>query len=262
MDYDKIPYVAARKAGKGREWEAPSGLTVDWLKNLSGGVRVPLGEVIYLLAFGPSMSPDGRSEIVTDTERIIAARGLFKAATDCLVEIYGQRCEQLMQPLLGPPGMRLLAPGGRIDPAEFANDRLTLGPIGGLCLTAIAEKPGLWAQPDGWKCAEAVRYCKVTIDHESLRAWLYQLSGKVPNKRGRPPEYPWKELKDETFRLMDFHGDFTRDDDQWDFQARLEEELIKLCGRLVSREPSSSQLRSYIADWLKEWRSVKVTDGN
>jgi hypothetical protein len=260
MDYNRIPDVAARKAAEDREWDAPERLTVDWL--LSGGARVPLGEVIDLLAFGPSMSPDGLSEIVIGTERIIAARGLFKAATDCLVKIYGQRCEQLTQPFLGPPGMRPLAPVGRIDPAEFANDRLTLGPIGGLCLTAIAEKPRLWAQPDGWKCAEAVRYCNVTIDRESLRAWLYQLSGKVPKKRGRPLKYPWAEMRAKAFLLMDYHGDFTSDDPHWDAQACLEKELMKFCERQVSREPSLSQLRSYIANWLKEWRSVKATAGN
>jgi hypothetical protein len=174
MDYDKIPYVAARKAAEGLNWHAPPGLTTDWLKDLSGGARPPLGEVIGMLAFGSTMSPDGLSDTEALAKRIIAAAGLFRAAGDGKIEIFGVRAE-VWPGFLGTVGLRALAPPGRIDRAEFENGKLTLSPKNWdwLCLTEIASNPASWTDKQR---IGAVRYCKVSVDAASLRKWIAELS--------------------------------------------------------------------------------------
>jgi hypothetical protein len=174
MDYDKIPYVAARKAAEGLNWHAPSGLTADWLKDLSGGARPPLGEVIGMLAFGRTMSPDGLSDTDALAKLIIAAAGLFRATGDGKIEIFGVRAE-VWPGLIGTVGLRGLAPLGRIDRAEFEDGKLTLSPInwGWLCLTDIASNPAAWTTE---RHIDAVRYYGVSIDATSLRKWIAELS--------------------------------------------------------------------------------------
>jgi hypothetical protein len=263
-DYSKIPYVAARKAAEGIEWQAPSSLNIDWLKYLSGGARPPLREVIALFAFGRSMIPDELSDIEANAARIIAARGLFKAAADGSVAIYGQRCEQITRPFLGMPGMRLLAPIRRVDPSEFADEKLTLDPyFGGLFLTAIAEQPELWAQPNGWKCAEVVRFCNLTVDCESLGAWFCQLSGKVRKKRGPPQRFDWEAIHMEAIRLLDLHGDFDKKNPKWNAQARLVNCLLEWCANNSQEgEPSPSVMKEHVGPWVEAWLKSKGLAGN
>jgi hypothetical protein len=178
MDYDKIPYVAARKAAESREWEAPSGLTVDCLKNLSGGARVPLGEVIYLLAFGPSMSSAEYSDssIEAMTARLVAAEALFRAASNGKVLVYGQHCQRLTEPFMGSAMVQCVAPFGQrqIAAAEFADDKLTLSPVkmDWICLATVAAKPELWAQPDDWRFSCNVCYFNIEVDRAFLSKWI------------------------------------------------------------------------------------------
>jgi hypothetical protein len=174
MDYDKIPYVAARKAAEGLNWHAPPGLTTDWLKDLSRGERPPLGEVIGMLAFGRTISPDGLSNTDALAKRIIAAEALFRATSDGKIEIFGIRAE-VWPGFLGTVALRGLAPLGRIDRAEFENGKLTLSPINPdwLCLTDIASNPASWTTE---RRIDAVRYYGVSTDAASLRKWIAELS--------------------------------------------------------------------------------------
>jgi hypothetical protein len=75
-------------------------------------------------------------------------------------------------------------------------------------------------------------------------------------RRGRPQEYDWEAIKAKAFALMDYHGDFSPDDPEWNVQARLEERLADFCQEQYGRVPDSS-LREKSPSWLDEWRKQK-----
>ena len=67
----------------------------------------------------------------------------------------------------------------------------------------------------------------------------------TPTRRGPPPKYAWDAIREEAFRLMNHHGDFSDDNPAWDRQARLEEELQLFCANKFGKdkEPSPSAAR-------------------
>jgi hypothetical protein len=75
---------------------------------------------------------------------------------------------------------------------------------------------------------------------------------------GRRPKFNWDEVRAKAFRLMDHHGDFSPDDEEWNAQARLEKALQEFCIQRFSKEPAASSLRARIPNWLKDWRSQKL----
>jgi hypothetical protein len=87
-----------------------------------------------------------------------------------------------------------------------------------------------------------------------------------PTRRGPPPKYAWDTIREETFRLMDHHGDFSDDDPKWNRQACLEKALLLFCANKFGKdkEPSPSRLRDRdkIPRWLAEWRKPKEAVGN
>ena len=182
MDFDKFPYVKAQKAAHDCTWQAPTALSCEACKKLSGGARAPMPDAINLLAFGPAMASGKYSASDTEamTVRLIAASALFKAASEEKVIIFGQRCERWTQAFLdGAPRVKLVEPFGQrqIPAAEFVGDGLTLSPVNmdWLCLAEIAAKPELWAQPDDWRYAGNVRYFNVEVDRSSLSKWIGEI---------------------------------------------------------------------------------------
>lgn len=179
MDFDKIPYVIAQKAAHDRPWPPPASLSCEACKRLSGGGRVPMPEVIKLMAFGPAMSPAEYSDSSVEamTTSLVAAYALFRAAGERKVSISGERCERSTHAFLdGLPRVRLIEPFGKrpIPAAEFAGDGLTLSPVNmnWICLASVAAKPELWAWPDGWRHAGNACYFNVEIDRASLSKWI------------------------------------------------------------------------------------------
>jgi hypothetical protein len=77
---------------------------------------------------------------------------------------------------MGPPMIQCLAPFGQrqIATAEFADDKLTLSPVNmdWICLTAVAAKPELWAQPDGWRFSGSACYFNIEVDRAFLSKWI------------------------------------------------------------------------------------------
>jgi hypothetical protein len=216
-----------------------------------------MSAIIDMLAFGADMQPDGLSEVDTWAGRILAARALFLAAAADTVVIYGQRVERWITGAYIPTFKNIGNPG-RIDSKEFDSASLTLSPMNHAWLAPayIAADFTLWGNP------EAVSYIDVKVARELFGAWLDNLSGTVAVKRGRPPEFPWEELKTKALQLMNWNGEFSADDPKWNAQARLEEELNIFCMERVQREPSQSQLRDHCGPWLKEWRLSKAKAGN
>jgi hypothetical protein len=174
-----IEFIAAWVAIKDSNFQAPEGLCQKWLTNLPAGLRVPMLDVIDLLAFGAAMKPDGRTKVDAWGRRILAARELFRGAASGA--IYGQRAELLNNGALSALPLKCLGLYSRIAAQEFANDALILSPFNPKWLspTSIASDLAFWGQ------REAVSYIDVTIDKDSLGAWIGKLSGKEARRRKR-----------------------------------------------------------------------------
>jgi hypothetical protein len=110
------------------------------------------------------------------TARLVAAQALFGAASKGKVLVYGQHCERLTEPFMGPAMVQCLAPFGQrqIVAAEFADGKLTLSPVNmnWICLASVAAKPELWAQPDDWQYPDSVCYFNIEVDCASLSKWV------------------------------------------------------------------------------------------
>lgn len=214
MDFDKFPYVKAQKAAHGREWQAPAALSCEACKNLSGGARAPMPEVINLLAFGPAMASTeySNSSIEAMTARLVAAQALFRAASEGKALLYGQHCERVTKAFMGPPMVRCLAPFGQrpIVAAEFADDKLTLSPVNmsWICLASVAAKPELWAQPDDWRHAENVCYFNLEVDRASLSKWI----GEVLRTKARYTATKRELILKSAAELGHVHGRLVKDE--------------------------------------------------
>jgi hypothetical protein len=77
------------------------------------------------------------------------------------------------------------------------------------------------------------------------------------SKRGRREKFNWDLIGTEFIRLMDHHDDFIAADPEWNAQARAEEALMAFCREKLGDEPSITQLRGHIRDWLPKWREKK-----
>ena len=99
--------------------------------------------------------------------------------------------------------------------------------------------------------AMAGAYLRAEADLTAVREWLVENAlpagkqGRERSRRGPPPKYAWGAIRDEAFRLMNHHGDFSDDDPEWDAQARLEKKLQEFCsGKKRDKEPSPSTLET------------------
>ena len=103
---------------------------------------------------------------------------------------------------------------------------------------------------------ESVTFVGVTAHRESLRRWLAELAGKpVPKKRGPRSKFDWGAIEGEAIPLMNQHGDFSSDKQNWNAQARLEDKLFEFCLDKFGREPGQTQMRKHVRGWLTHWRA-------
>ena len=118
--------------------------------------------------------------------------------------------------------------------------------------------------PEQGQATESVTFVGVVVHRESLRRWVADLAGKpAPKKRGPKFQFDWSAIEREAIRLMDKHGDFSPLKKNWNTQARLESRLLEFCSQTFAREPSQTQLRTYLGRWLTAWRQKKkLTVGN
>ena len=68
----------------------------------------------------------------------------------------------------------------------------------------------------------------------------------TPRKRGRKG-HDWKSAEQAACRLMDYHGDFTPDDKEWDCQERLLEKLHDESG--ISRSSLAERVPAMVDRW-------------
>jgi hypothetical protein len=84
-----------------------------------------------------------------------------------------------------------------------------------------------------------------------------ELSNTPRQKPGPKPDFEWGEIETKCYDLMDYHGEFTLDDPEWDCQARLETALMNFCEETWGRRPAPSTLRERLPNWLSAWRERK-----
>jgi hypothetical protein len=98
------------------------------------------------------------------------------------------------------------------------------------------------------------------IFENALPQWWREASAEegTPTRRGPPPKYAWDAIREEAFRLMNHHGDFSDDNPAWDRQACLEKELLLFCANKFGKEPAPSTLREKLPGWLADWHKQKA----
>jgi hypothetical protein len=245
------PVFSAWKQARTRAWRLPRGISADWLKNLPPGQYVPLSDVVELLAFGRDRLPIGLSFIDEHAARLSAGLALMRAGKEAKVTLCGNATFRLPE---FPGGIAPAAMLGKIEPRELADMTLVVdGARDWLGPTQFANE-----YPEIGQGRNSVSFVSVKVQRESLRRWLAELSGKASSKKRGPRDaYPWKEMEAKLIQLMDYHGDFSTDDPEWNAQARLEEKLTAFCEEECRRSPSVSQLRTRIRPWLATWRSAR-----
>jgi hypothetical protein len=184
-----IEFIAAWNEVQYRDWQAPKGLCRNWLANLPAGLRVPMLDVVDLLAFGAAMQPDGLSRRDIWGRRILATQTLLRGVASGALAYYGQRVELLNNGALYGLSLKPLGLPGRIAAQEFANDALTLSPFNPkwLSLALIASDLALWGKP------EAVSYVDLTCARDLLDVWIGELSGTVATGRPKGTGYAIKD---------------------------------------------------------------------
>lgn len=245
-------------AVKAKPWKPPVDLRADWLKNLPPGDYVSLGDAIDLLAFGKARIPIGLSEAEALSERLRAGLALDDARRLEKLQLFGVRVQRSAT---NTQVLRSLGPLERIE-----------SPVtkGAILLPVPYGAPG-WLGPlryveeyaENGAAPESVSFSDVRVSRNSLHQWFLDLSGTEEVRRGgRPQEFPWTDIEGEAMRLMDYHGDFSQDDKEWNAQARLEEALMNFCLEKFRRQPSISALRAKIGPWLAKWRKSRQVAKN
>jgi hypothetical protein len=217
------------------------------------------------LHFGFTFRPNRENAIANATRsRKVPVRGRRGNGYDCIPQ-FGSEFERIEQYLGPKAGVDILLNRIIIPPsAEFR-----LWPhmnAGILPALAVAYDDG----PTG-------NFVEVEADSRAVEKWLREnavprgwqgaaAEEGTPTRRGPPPKYAWDAIREEAFRLMNHHGDFSDDNPEWDRQARLEEELQLFYANKFGKdkEPSPSRLRDRdrIPCWLAEWRKPKEAVDN
>jgi hypothetical protein len=250
--WEDFPFYAAWKKAKAQAWEPPQGISPEWLKNLSPGQHVLLSDAVQLLAFGPSRSPAGLSAIDSHAATLCAGLALMHAARDTKVTLLAREASQHLDIQYA---VQTSGPLRKIRSEELADITMVIdGAPNWLGPSRFAD-----GYPEAGHAAESVRFADVRVLRDKLHGWLKDLSGKPTKKRGRKEAFPWAKLEQETFRLMEYHDDFSADDPTWSSQAKLEEKLLEYCVKLCGREPGRSTLRGRLGPWLNNWRSNKTS---
>jgi hypothetical protein len=183
--------------------------------------------------------------------RLSAGLALMLAGKEAKVTLCGNATFRLPE---FPGGIAPAAMLCKIEPGELADMTLVVdGARDWLGPTQFANE-----YPEIGQGTNSVSFVGVTVHRELLRRWLADLSGKASDKKRGPRDaYPWQKIQAKIIRLMDYYGDFSADDPEWNAQARLEEKLMAFCEEECRRSPSPSQLRTRITPWLAAWRSAR-----
>src|SRR5262249_26205812 len=79
-----------------------------------------------------------------------------------------------------------------------------------------------------------------------------------PEKRPGKLKYSWPAAKEHFRKVFFERGEFRHDDidSGWQTQADLEREVQEFLEKHDNKEPSEGQTRTYVSQWLVEWRAV------
>jgi hypothetical protein len=80
----------------------------------------------------------------------------------------------------------------------------------------------------------------------------------TPHPGGRKPVADWKMVEEEIFRLMNYHGEFSSDDPEWNAQARLEEAIADFCEDKFKKLPSETTIKEHVRQTLERWRRSRT----
>jgi hypothetical protein len=238
------------KRAKGLPWRPPQDFSLDWLNRYSSQQYVPLAEVVAFLAFGAALMPIGLDPRAANVKRFSAGLAFLAAAAEGKVSIYGHSTFRLPN---FPGGVAPFATLRKIEPADL-ND-----------MTLVIDGAPDWIGPQKFgdefpergHARESVAFAGVGVHNGSLRRWLGEIGNRpAPQKRGRKAKFDWAAIEAEARRLMEYNGEFSPDDPDWDAQARLESALLEFCTLKWDYEPSKTQLRSYLLVWLSNWRTT------
>jgi hypothetical protein len=75
---------------------------------------------------------------------------------------------------------------------------------------------------------------------------------------GRPPGYDWGSVGEFVGELLDYHGDFRRDDPRWNCMARLKDAVLDKMVEMYGDEPAESTVKKRIGPMVDEWRQRKA----
>jgi hypothetical protein len=90
----------------------------------------------------------------------------------------------------------------------------------------------------------------VFVIKKELDTWRKFANG-MRKKGGRTP-HDWETIEKKVFELMDYHGDFSLTDRDWNAQARLEDKITDEFGI------GHTQLRAKLPKMLERWRAGKI----
>ena len=244
------PVFAAWKKAKSQPWSPPRGFSGASLTELAGN-WVSLSTVIETLAFFPNRMPIGLNFQTDLAMRLSAGLALLDAAADGKVALSGRATFRLPH---HPYGVAPATPTIRLEPVDLRDMTLVID----AAPDWIGPRSFADQYPEQGQATRSVTYVAVSVQTDTLRRWIDDLTGKAPpNKRGRKPKFDWSAIQAEAVRLMDHHGEFSPDDPEWNAQARIEAALFSFCSRLGDAEPSVTQLREYVRAWLSDWRESK-----
>jgi hypothetical protein len=244
-------WFTAWKQAKSLPWSPPKVFSLDWLNRFASEQYVPIAEVVNFLAFGAGLMPVGVDPFEAHVMRLRAGLAVFSAAAKDKVAIFGFATGRLPR---FPGGLVPFGTFWKIEPADLADMTLVIdGSPDWIGPRKFADE-----FPERGHALESVKFAGAAVHRASLSRWLGELSNKpAPQKRGRKRAYDWPAIEAEAVRLMNYHGEFSPDDPEWNSQVRLESELLEFCSLKWNTEPSMTQLRTYLRDWLSIWRKTK-----
>ena len=75
---------------------------------------------------------------------------------------------------------------------------------------------------------------------------------------GHSPVVDWEMVDQEVYYLMDYHGEFSADDPEWNTQAQLEKAISDYCETTFHVRPPEATVRTNILKALKAWRQRRM----
>lgn len=220
---------AARVAANDAGWPP------DWLDNLPNRLTtIYPPEVTALLEAWPN---EAARRTHNDGRIGQKARELVEAGEEGRVRFFGRAGDTVPRAAIEPHVLS----GRRLLPEEslnslFPNDRID----------------------DEWSDLILLRAEVAGLDGSTGDPVAHPEPALTTMRRGRPTEINWEALKRECFRLLDYHGQPTPEDSEWNATAKIISSLLDFSSHKLNREISRSSVQNHLKGWLLEWKRAKA----